>query len=133
MKNKNIDFKEDLINEVKTDFLNRQRERKSFEAVWKLNNNFLIGNQYSSINSLSEVEDSDKQYFWQEREVFNHISPIIESRLAKLSTVRPSMNVLPVSSEESDLKVAKLSRDIIKSVYEKLNLKNLIAQATHLS
>lgn len=133
MKNKNIDFKEDLINEVKTDFLNRQRERKSFEAVWKLNNNFLIGNQYSSINSLSEVEDSDKQYFWQEREVFNHISPIIESRLAKLSTVRPSMNVLPVSSEESDLKVAKLSRDIIKSVYEKLNLKNLIAQATHWS
>lgn len=132
MKNK-IDYKEDLVNEIKLDFLTRQRERKSFEAVWKLNNNFLIGNQYSSINTFCEVEESDKQYFWQEREVFNHISPIIDSRLAKLSSVSPNMNVLPSSSEESDLKVAKLSRDIIKNVYEKLNLKDVISRATHWS
>ena len=133
MKTNKIDYKEDLIEEVKRDFLTRQKERKSFEAVWKLNNNFLIGNQYSNINHLSEVEETDKQYFWQQREVFNHISPIIESRLAKLSTVSPNMNILPVSSEESDLKVAKLSRDIIKNVYEKLNLKQIISTATNWS
>lgn len=130
---KKITYVDDLIEEVKQDFLNRQNERKSFEAKWRLNNNFVLGNQYSTINSLSEVEEYDKQYFWQEREVFNHIAPIIESRLSKLSTVRPKMNVIPSSSEEADLKVARLSKDIISSVYEKLNLKSVIALATQWS
>lgn len=133
MKKKDVKFKEDLINDVKEDFLLRQKERKVFEAIWKLNNNFIIGNQYSSINNLNEVEEYDKQYYWQEREVFNHVAPIIEARLSKLATVRPTMNVLPASSEEKDLKIAKLSRDIIKSSYDKLNLRNIISQATQWS
>ena len=133
MKKTKINYEEDLVEEVKQDFLKRQNERKTFEAKWRLNNNFILGNQYAGINSLSEVEEYGKQYFWQEREVFNHVAPIIESRLSKLSTVRPKMNVLPSSSEESDLKVARLSKDIISSVYEKLNLKNVIALATQWS
>jgi len=130
MKKREVKFTEDLVKEVQEDFLQRQRERRPFEATWKLNNNFLLGNQYSSINLLNEIEESDKQYFWQEREVFNHVAPIIEARLSKLAMVRPTMNVLPTSSEERDLKVAKLSRDILKGVYEKLNLKDVIASAT---
>ncbi len=133
MKRTKITYCEDLVEEVKQDFIKRQNERKSFEAKWRLNNNFIIGNQYASINSLSEVEEYDKQYFWQEREVFNHIAPIIESRLSKLSTVKPKMNVLPSSSEEADLKVARLSKDILSSVYEKLNLKSVISLATQWS
>ena len=81
-------FYEDIVEEVKKDFLNRQKERKTFEAQWQLNNNFLIGNQYCSINVLNEVEDYDKQYFWQEREVYNHIAPLIEARMAKLTRVK---------------------------------------------
>ena len=133
MKKNNLTYIDDLVDEVKQDFLNRQNERKSFEAKWRLNNNFILGNQYSTINSLNEVEEYDKQYFWQEREVFNHIAPIIESRLSKLSTVRPKMSIIPSSSEESDLRVARLSKDIISSVYEKLNLKNVISVATQWS
>ena len=132
-KNIVVQTQEDLISEVKRDFYERQQERKSFEATWKLNNNFLIGNQYSGINTLSDVEEYDKQYFWQQREVFNHIAPIIEARISKLATVRPNMNILPSSGQEEDLKVAKLSKDIIKSVYEKLSLKDKIARATQWS
>lgn len=126
-------YKEDLIEEIKRDFLNRQQERKSFENTWRVNSNFYMGNQYSGLNSLGEIEDYDKQYFWQQREVFNHIAPIVEARISKLSTVRPKMNVLPVSSEESDLKVARLSRDILKSAYEKLDLNSVIIEATQWS
>ena len=36
-----------------------------------------------------EIYRQEKQYYWQEREVFNHIAPIIEARLARLSRVRP--------------------------------------------
>ena len=113
---KKIDYKQDLIEEVRKDFLNRLKLRKGFEAIWRLNTNFLLGNQYCYVSSLNQVEETDKTYFWQQREVFNHIAPIIETRLSKLATVRPNMEVLPVSSEERDLKVAKITKDIIKKI-----------------
>ena len=82
--NKEQVFEEDLVKEVLDDFKTRQQERKSFETQWELNMNFLMGNQYCSIGPSGEVEEYDKQFYWQEREVYNHIAPIIESRLAKL-------------------------------------------------
>ena len=98
-----------LIQEVQNDFKNRQAERKNFEAQWRLNSNFLMGNQYCAINNLNEVEDYQKQYFWQEREVFNHIAPLYEARFAKLASVRPKMKVVPTSTQENDIKTAKMS------------------------
>ncbi len=120
----------DLIEEVQKDFKKRQEERKSFEAQWQLNLNFLMGNQYCSVNVNSEIEEYDKQYFWQEREVYNHLAPIYESRLAKLSRVRPAMTVVPASSEDRDLKLAKMSKSIINSAYNKLKINEIILQAT---
>ncbi len=119
-----------LIQEVQNDFKNRQAERKNFEAQWRLNSNFLMGNQYCAINNLNEVEDYQKQYFWQEREVFNHIAPLYEARFAKLARVRPKMKVVPTSTQENDIKTAKMSKDIIESVYQKLNLTHIIQEVT---
>lgn len=121
---------QNIVNEVQKDFKSRQAERKSFEAQWRLNSNFLMGNQYCSINGINEVEDYDKQYFWQEREVFNHIAPLYESRMAKLARVRPKMKVVPTSTQENDIKIAKMSKDIIESVYQKLNLNQVIQEVT---
>ncbi len=121
---------QNIVSEVQQDFHNRQQERKTFEAQWRLNSNFLMGNQYCSINALNEVEDYEKQYFWQEREVFNHIAPLYESRFAKLSRVRPKMKVIPTSTQENDIKIAKMSKDIIQSVYQKLNLNRVVQEVT---
>jgi len=129
-KNKQDNFVEDLVESVKQDFENRQKERKSYEAQWKLNSNFYGGNQYVCINAMNDLVATPKEFFWQERQVFNHIEPIVESRLAKLTSIRPEMEVLPASSEESDVKTANLSRDILKSVYEKLNLSSVISKST---
>lgn len=124
---------EDLINNVQADFEARRAERKSFEAQWKLNNNFLMGNQYCGISAMSEVEDFGKQYFWQEREVFNHIAPLIEARLAKLNDARPQLNIRPASGEKSDIEIANLSGDVLNSVYDSLNLKEKMAEAARWS
>lgn len=129
-KNKKDDFVEDLVEAVKQDFENRQKERKSYEAGWKLNSNFYGSNQYVCINAMNDLVTIPKEFFWQERQVFNHIEPIVESRLAKLISIRPEMEVLPASSDENDIKTASLSRDILKSVYEKLNLSSVISKAT---
>ena len=122
-----------LASEIEEDFEKRKQERRKFETNWQLAINFLMGNQYCYINYAGDIEDDGKQYFWQEREVFNHISPIIESRLAKLSQVRPTMAIVPSSNEDKDVYSAKLGKSILKAVEHKLDFNQIIAQATRWS
>jgi hypothetical protein len=126
-------FEEDLVQEVINDFKKRQEERRSYEAQWELNMNFLMGNQYCSIGLTGEVEEYDKQYFWQEREVYNHIAPIVDSRLAKLLSMKPTMTVIPASGDERDVKTAKLAKKIINSVYNKLAVSGIISEVNRWS
>ena len=119
-----------LIEEVLKDFSQRQNERKTFEAQWQLNMNFLMGNQYCDIKKNGEIDEYDKKYFWQEREVFNHILPIIERRLSKLQKVRPKMNIFPATNNEGDIKTAKISKKIINSIYNKTDMSAVIKEAT---
>lgn len=119
-----------LVNDVLEDFKKRCAERKPFDAQWQLNMNFLMGNQYCSIGYNNDIEEFDKQFFWQEREVFNHIASIVETRLAKLKTVRPTMTIVPASGDECDIKTAKLSKKIVNSIYNKEDMSKLICEAT---
>ncbi len=130
-KKANINFtNEEIVNEVINDFKLRQQERKKFEANWQLNINFFIGNQYCAINANNDVVDFEKQFFWQEREVYNHIAPIVEQRLSKLSKVRPVMTVVPFTDSANDINCAKVSKNILKATSYKHNLSKLISEAT---
>ena len=123
MEKKNKDkFLEEIVEMVNEDFLKRQNERKPFEAEWKLNNNFFLGQQYATINRFSDIEELNNGYYWQEREVFNHVAPVIESRLSKLTATRPDMDVMPTTNSDDDQRIAYISREILKNAYEKLNL-----------
>lgn len=128
--------KTDVITLVREEFLRRRDERKSLEAKWLLNLNFLKGNQYSCLNSRLELTPSAKQYFWESREVYNHIAPIIESRLAKFTRVNCAVNVRPSSSDDEDLKSATLATKLLESTfldndfYKKFALANLWAEVT---
>ena len=130
MKSDKQRFEEEIVANVRKDFEQRAEKRKAYEAQWQLNSNFVMGNQYCYVNVKSEVEDSEKDYFWQEREVFNHIATVIESRLSKLSSVRPKLVVQPASGDDRDVKSAKVSTKILESSYHTLKLDKLIATAT---
>jgi len=123
-------FIEDMVSEVRSDYETRAAERRQFESQWQLNANFVIGNQYCRIGVRGEVEDTEKDYYWQEREVFNHIATILETRLAKLSRVRPRMSVLPASGDDGDIKTAKASGKILESAYNKLKVDEIVGKAT---
>ena len=86
---------EKLVLEVYEDFTTRQKARLPLERQWQLNMNFLMGNQYCDIGYNSDIREFDKEFFWEHREVFNHIASITETRLAKLHNVRPTMTVIP--------------------------------------
>lgn len=119
-----------VVKEVLEDFYKRASERKSFDLKWRLNMNFYIGNQFCSVGFGGLMENTDREYFWQEREVFNHIAPKIDIRLSKLARVKPKMRVVPASNDESDIYTAKLSKKILDSVANKHNLSQKINQAT---
>lgn len=118
-----------VVKETLEDFEERVRARKSFDNQWQLNINFYMGNQYCDVGYGGFVREMDKQYFWQEREVFNHIAPIIDIRLSKLAKIKPKMQVLPATNEE-DLYTAKVGKKILDSVSNKMNLSAKINQAT---
>ena len=119
-----------LIEEVKRDYIERREARRSLEAQWQLNINFMMGNQYSYIASNQTIREDEKEYFWQEKEVFNHIAPIVETRISKISSNTPSVTVVPASTDESDIESAKLSKEILNSVANRINLTDLEKTAT---
>lgn len=130
LKNKQEMTNDEIVAFVLSDFEERRQKRLAYEQSWLLNMNFLIGNQYSYINPRGEIDIAEKSYPWESREVFNHIAPIIESRLAKLGRVRPSLGVRPAGNSTSDIEKAKLSKAILDSVSTNLNLSKLIGDAT---
>lgn len=130
MKNNEVLEQLDLVKEVLEDFQARQNERKSFENNWQLNINFFLGNQYCYISPTGEILDVGKQYFWQEKEVYNHIANLVEIRLSKLSRVRPGLTVIPFSDDEGDVACAKTSKKILKAVSHNLNISKVLSQGT---
>lgn len=118
-----------IVKEVMDDFNRRAESRKTFDTIWQINMNFLMGNQYCNVGYNGEVEEADRQYFWQEREVFNHIAPIYDVRFAKLTKIKPDINILPATNDERDKETAKISKKIYNAVKAKLNIDGKIDQA----
>lgn len=123
----------ELVAEVKKDFESRREMRRALEAKWLLNINFMLGNQYAYIARTGEIADDPKQYFWQERQVYNHIAPIIEARLAKFTRVNTAVNVRPASASDNDINVAKLSVKLIEAAQNDNNFIRLAALANYWS
>ncbi|MDY4655974.1 MAG: hypothetical protein SO386_07125 [Eubacteriales bacterium] len=126
MKRKNVT----IAKEITADYLRRKEERRGIESNWALNANFFAGNQYSVVMPSGEVKDSGKDYYWQDRGVYNHIAPIIETRLAKFSGLGASITVRPASGDFGDVNAAKFSTKLLKSVEHDINFKKLISDAT---
>ena len=119
-----------IVQEVVADYIKRRENRRSLEAQWQLNINFMMGNQYSYIASNGGIREDEKRYFWQEKEVFNHIAPIVETRISKICANTPNVTVIPASSDESDVESAKLNKDILNSVANRINLVDIEKTAT---
>ncbi len=125
--------KENIVRAIIKEYQDRQKQRRNFEKTWMLNINYYLGNQYCSLDHNGNIEDFQRQYFWQEREVFNHIAPLVDLRLTKLSRVRPSMTVNPFSDNDKDIYQAKVSKNILKAFCNAKNLSAILAEGTRWS
>lgn len=124
---------QEIVREVTEDFLRRREMRRPLETKWQLCQNFLAGNQYADVTPRMTVEESPKAYEWSFRGVYNNIAPIIESRLARLGTVRPKLVVRAATDEEADLRSAELASRVLESSSQRIGLSDVIARACVLS
>ncbi|MBP3321670.1 MAG: hypothetical protein J6M12_04900 [Clostridia bacterium] len=107
-------FAEDLVAMVEKEAEKRRMDRLPFELQWRLNTNFLSGNQHCDINvHRGTVENYEPLYEYMSREVFNRIAPIMETRLSHLKRVNYRVSVLPKSSEYEDRLKAELADSLI--------------------
>lgn len=108
-------FKEDIIHFVLEELEKRRSERLPLEQQWTLNANFLAGNQYCDINiHRGEIEQIEPVYDWFERETFNRISPLVETRIANLKKIEFMMKVKPRTNELDDFAKAEVSTAILQ-------------------
>lgn len=120
------EFEEDIVRKTVAEYTEIRERRRTLELQWRLNMNFLYGNQFAEITPIGDIEDYGKQYYWQEREVYNHIAPIIESRLAKLGRVKASVSVRPFSNDDDDIKIATLSTSVLRATVEDNNFSKML-------
>lgn len=108
-------FKEDIIKKVLDELELRRTERSALEKQWTLNANFLVGNQYCDINPYrGNIEQLEPVYDWLEREAFNQIAPLIETRIANLKKINYLMKVRPATNELDDYAKAEVSTSILQ-------------------
>ncbi len=94
--------KKQIVDEVLADYEQRKNARKHLESKWRTNLDFYHGDQYQGVN---------KQYFWQMTESFNHVGPLVESRLAILAEVQPD-----------------IKDDLVRAVFDKLRFHRLVEE-----
>ena len=58
-------YAEEIVEEVRRDFDARREKRRALELQWRLNMNFLSGDQYCEITPTGDIDDYGKQYWWQ--------------------------------------------------------------------
>ena len=101
---KRVREKSDLVRMVEEEAKRRKERRLPYELQWRLNANFLLGNQHCDINiHRMTVENYKPLYEYMSGEVFNRIAPIMETRLAHLSTAGYELTVLPAEENSEDL------------------------------
>lgn len=117
----------EIVDFVEKEFERRQKERIPFELQWRLNIAFIEGNQYVQINEVAQTLDRiPEDYWYEQREVFNHIAPNIEARQARLGKMRPVLKVRPGSSDKSDIRATKISTQLLQSVQHEQKIRNKI-------
>lgn len=124
------EWADQLVSLVEQEFTRRRQERLPWELQWRLNREFVNGNQYLEVNTAAmTLAPVQKLFWWQEREVFNHIAPILETRIARLQRTRPVLKVRPASGDPGDLNAAKVSSRVLAGTYSQLGMRAKLGDA----
>lgn len=121
-----------LIDWCNKQFSGCKGERSKFEQQWHLNYSFYRGKQ----NVIPRGSDSpyNTQFnlwtppapYYKARPVINKIRPIARREMAKLTSQKPSVSVIPASSDQDDMNAAQAAEQVWEYIYDHKNLASTI-------
>lgn len=124
-----VETQEGLVSFVNKEHARREQERLPWELQWRINIAFIEGRQYLDINPAAQtLQEIPKYYVWQEREVFNQIAPIVETRIARIARLRPILKARPGTNEQKDIRAAKVGSAVLKDIYYEQGIQNLMSE-----
>ena len=120
---------QELVAFVNEQYDKRMKARAKFELQWRLNIAFIEGHQYMDINlAAMKLNEQFPMYEWQEREVFNHIAPNVETRIAKLARLRPALQTRSGTNSQEDIRSSKVGTMVLKNCYTDQNMTEKLAE-----
>lgn len=108
-------FKDDIIADISEKLRKSKDAKLGYELQWQLNSRFLEGDQYCDINTgLKKIYEITYPHDNIERETYNMILPLIETRIANLKRINYIMRVKPCTTEADDYYKAETSTSILQ-------------------
>lgn len=104
----------ETVEYIKKELERRAEMRLPFELQWRLNADFMAGNQNVDVDVIScGIDRYSPEFEWQERLSFNRIAPLMETRLANLKRVNYAMRVESRTSEPNDAEKAAVGSSLL--------------------
>lgn len=114
-----------IVSWVNEQFVKMKNARVSTERQWYLNLAFYFGKQNVQFvgTGNNAADRSMKLYtppapYYRSRPVINLVRPRLRKEMAKLTAQRPSLTVVPSSSDERDLYAAQAAENIWEYLYD---------------
>jgi len=109
--------------------------RASLERQWYMNLAFYYGKQ-NAVMLLSQTSHStDFKLFtppappWRVRLVLNKIRPLIRTELSKCTSQKPTVTVVPSSTDDDELAAARVGQSIWDDVYRRKRIHKVVKRA----
>ena len=91
--------------------------RRPFEQRWVINLAFLVGRQYTFFNQSAHILQQLKRVRGRIRNVDNQLIKRWRRQISDMIATAPEMSVVPNTTEDEDIKAAKVGDKVIKSFW----------------
>jgi len=102
--------------------------RKPYEQKWLINLSFLGGKQYTFYNQAAQLLQHIAQRKGRLRVVDNKILPRYQKQISRLIRNNPRMSVVPSSTDQEDIKAAKVGDKVLKSFWRQGQMRKKIRE-----
>lgn len=102
--------------------------RRPYEQIWTVSLSFLGGKQYVYYNQAIQLLQQLQQRKGRLRVVDNKLLPRYQKQVSRLIRNNPRMSVIPATSDQEDLKSAKLGDKVLKHFWRNAQMRKKIRQ-----
>lgn len=125
-----------LLSWVYSEYTKIRQARGRIEQQWYLNYAFYLGRQ--NVVAVSRTSQLGKAGSlatppappWRTRAIINKIRPIIRTELAKILSSKPTVFIMPSSSEDEDLMAAQAGEQVWEWLYSEKRVRKIIRDAS---